>query len=856
MRAHYAWREIESVMEYLAAAEGGTTAFALPGTLPQYAPDHPVVVRHLHLDVKIDPTAETVSGRSTLVISPVVDQVTHVRLDASDLEIGKVYIQGNPDPAVYDYDGRNLVVELWEPLAMNETTSIVVQYSVERPALGLYFIKPDAASPDRPVQVWSQNQDDDARYWFPCIDDPAMKMTTSVSAAVPLEYVAISNGVVRTDKPTERYWEPEFQYWHWRQDKPHPVYLMSLLVGPFVEHVEPAQEGLPPVNWYHLPGQEEPARRAFNRTADMIRFYQDFLGCPYPWDGYGQIAVSEFVFGGMENTGLSTMTERVLPDERAALDFSANSLVAHELAHQWFGDLVTCRHWSHGWLNEGFATYLDACFREHDLGTDEFHYEMLALARGYMREASTKYSRPIVSREYNEPIDLFDRHLYHKGAWVLHMLRARLGDVPFRRALTVYLHRFRFSQTETSDLVRAMEDATGQSLWQHFDEWVFRAGHPTLKWRVSSTDVPGSLTVTVEQGNKPEDIWSIRTSLLIRTKGKDRRIPVVLNQAVQTIVIPGVSSSPNLIVLDPDYTILATMRPSLRTRQFIAMLEDAPSVARRIEAAQALGKRPAAIAIKALKEALAEQPFWGTRKEIATVLGGMGSDEAASTLLSRLPGESHPKVRRAIVEALGHFKGRDTVRSAIAAIVRDGDASYFVEAAAVRALGRLGGEEALALLDSAMERDSFNEVIRAAAVRGLGALAPDTAALDRIEARCTDMHPTLVRLAAIGTLGTIGRDYPDLRPRVLRQLGKLRVASGLRIRLTLLAALQTVGDRRGLAIIADVQDRGADGRVLRRAREAAASIRAGKDGVGMVRRELDSLRAETKALRTRVDRLK
>ena len=855
MRAHYAWREIESVMEYLAAVEGDSKAFALPGTRPQYAPDHPVVVRHLHLDVKIDPATETVSGRSTLVLSPVVDQVTHIRLDASDLEIDKVYIQGNPDPAEYEYDGRNLLVELWEPLAMNETTTIVVQYSVERPALGLYFIKPDAASPDRPVQVWSQNQDDDARYWFPCIDDPAMKMTTSISAAVPLDYVAISNGVPRTDKPTERYWEPEFQYWHWQQNKPHPVYLMSLLVGPFVEHVEPAEEGLPPVNWYHLPGQEEPARRAFHRTGDMIRFYQDFLGCPYPWDGYGQIAVSEFVFGGMENTGLSTMTERVLPDERAALDFSANSLVAHELAHQWFGDLVTCRHWSHGWLNEGFATYLDACFREHDLGTDEFHYEMLALARGYMREASTRYSRPIVSRNYDEPIDLFDRHLYHKGAWVLHMLRARLGDLPFRRALTVYLHRFRFSQTETSDLVRAMEDATGQSLWQHFDEWVFRAGHPTLKWRASSSEVPGSLTVTVEQGDRPETIWNIRTSLLIRTKGVERRIPVLLNQAVQTIVVPDVFSSPDLIVLDPDYTVLATMRPGLHTRQFIAMLEEAPSVVRRIEAAQTLGKRPAATALKALTKALAEQPFWGTRKEVAAVLGGMGTDEAATALLSRLPEESHHKVRRAIVEALGRFKENHEVRATVAMLCVDGDASYFVEAAAVRAMGQLGGDGALELLDDALERDSFNEVIRAAAVRGLGGLAPDTEALDRIEPRCADGHPTLVRLAAIGTLGTIGRDHPDLRPRVLRHLGELRVDASLRIRLSLLAALETVGDRRGLAIIADVQDRGADGRVLRRAREAAASIRSGKDGMGALRKELDSLRVETKGLRTRVDRL-
>ncbi|MFT5431005.1 MAG: aminopeptidase N, partial [Myxococcota bacterium] len=414
LRAHYVWRHVQSVAEFLDVATA-RAEFALPGTPDFHPVSRPVILQHLHLDVAIDPDAGSVTGCCTMLCVGNAESSSAIRFDASDLEISEVRIDGSADPIAHRYDGRYLDVPLSEPLPFGGMINVAVTYRVIRPALGLYFVGPTAGSPDTPVQVWSQNQDDDARYWMPCMDDPGMKMTTSVRATVPISLTAISNGVPGTDGP-----QPVGKAgWHaflWQQTTPHPIYLFTLLVGPFEEHIDAGDS--PELRWYTLPKHAEASERAFKNTRKMLNFFSEFTSRPYAWPRYGQVAVDDFVFGGMENTTLTTVTTRVLPDERASLDFSADSLVAHELAHQWFGDLVTCREWSHAWLNEGFATYFDALYQEHDLGRDEFHYQLLELARGYFAEDSGRYSRAIITRQFAEPIDVFDRHLYYKGAWV------------------------------------------------------------------------------------------------------------------------------------------------------------------------------------------------------------------------------------------------------------------------------------------------------------------------------------------------------------------------------------------------------------------------------------------------------
>ena len=321
--------------------------------------------------------------------------------------------------------------------------------------------------------MWTQGQDEDAHYWFPCIDYPNAKATTEVKATVPAGYFVLSNGaLVKTTSNASK----KTKTYHWKMDIPHVTYLVSCVAGKFTGHTDDV-DGTP-VSYYVQPGREADGARSFGKTPKMLRFFGERLNHKYPYAKYAQIAVSDFIFGGMENTTATTQTDTTLHDERAHLDFSSDPLVAHELAHQWFGDLLTCKDWSHAWLNEGFATYFEALFREFDRGADEFGYYRVALQDAYKREDRDHYRRSIVTNVYVEPVDLFDRHLYEKGACVLHMIRTQLGDDLWWKAIARYVADNAMRNVETVDLARAIEDVSGLNFAPFFDQWVLHAGHP------------------------------------------------------------------------------------------------------------------------------------------------------------------------------------------------------------------------------------------------------------------------------------------------------------------------------------------------------------------------------------------
>ena len=783
----------------------------------------------------------------------VTDGVRSVRLDASDLEIEAVHQEGIPEPVPYEYDGRYLDIGFDRTLELNDAITVLVIYKVSEPRLGLYYVGPSTAEPDRPHHVWSQNEDDDARYWFPCQDDPAVKMTTSVVVAVPEQYVAVANGVPDGENP-KRYWEDGYHQFNWRMDQPHPVYLMSVVVGPFSEHLEEGDD--PEVRWYCLPGWEERAARAFAKTREIMTFFSAYIGIPYPWPRYGQVAVSEFVFGGMENTTLTTITDQVLPDARAALDYSADGLVAHELAHQWFGDLVTCREWAHAWLNEGFATYFDCLFREHDLGKDEFDYELLQLARGYFEEDRGRYRRALVERTWEEPIDLFDRHLYHKGAWVLHMLRSLLGERRFRRAIYNYVDRFRFNVAETSDLRRAMEDATGARLGWFFDQWVYRGGYPALELSLAPQDDDGSVAVTIVPRKSDGETYELRTELLVRAGDEEHRVSVRVGREARTIVVSGLGARPTMVVLDPDGTQLCQQTLELPTRLLQAAAEGAPSVPRRVDALRALAGKASSPAFAAITTSLRSDTFWGVRAEAAAVLAGLRSPSAQEALVEALRTEDHPKARRAIVRGLGRFVGSEGAATAVLGLLDAGDPSWFVEAEAAAVLGRIRAAGALERLSTELDRDSFNDVIRVGALDGLAALrSPEV--MGPIAERTTETSGSLVRIAAIVALGRLARDEPPLRPAVLHHLSTVEGSASMRIQMALVTALGTIGSTEVIGPLSRLAEQASDGRVARHAKEAMLAIRRRADSGGgaTVRDDLEALRRDQATLRDQFFRL-
>jgi len=467
-------------------------SFEMPGAKPHYNPDRPGQVEHICLNLKLDIPNQLVQGTCEISLTPIRNGISELTLDAVNLQISAVTIQEVAQR--FEYDGEFLKIHLVNPTVTGQSIKIAIAYSVTQPQRGIYFIQPTEFYPNKPTQVWTQGEDEDSRFWFPCFDYPGQLATSEIIVTVPESLMAISNGKLLDVKS-----EGHTKIYHWYQQEIHPTYLMTLAVGDFLE-IKDKWEDIE-VNYYVDKSRtEQEARLSMGKTPRMIQFFSEKYGYRYAYPKYAQVCVADFIFGGMENTSTTLLTDRCVLDERAALDNrTTESLVAHELAHQWFGDLVVIKHWSHAWIKEGAATYAEVLWTEHEYGAIEAAYYRLGEARNYFAEDAERYRRPIVTHIYREAIELYDRHLYEKGGCVYHMLRTELGEELFWQAIHIFVQQNAHKTVETIDLLRAIEQASGKNLMPLFDQYVFRGGHPEYKLGYSWDSDNNLAKVTVSQ---------------------------------------------------------------------------------------------------------------------------------------------------------------------------------------------------------------------------------------------------------------------------------------------------------------------------------------------------------------------
>jgi aminopeptidase N len=818
---------------------------------PQWPRDRVADVKHIRLEVKLDFEAREITGMAVHRLAPIVGGLRQMEFDQVDLDIGEVKVDGRIAP--FQISDGKLLVPFSEELKAGAEIEVSIAYRA-RPRRGLYFVGPDEAYPNKPTQAWTQGEDEDSRYWFPCYDYPNDKATSEIFAAVPAGFFALSNGALvetREDRAAG------LKTYHWRHDVPHSAYLITLVAGEFVE-IADALDDLP-VLYYVAPGREEDARRAFGNTPRMIEFFARKIGVRYPYAKYAQIAVADFIFGGMENTSATTQTADTLHDARAHLDFTSDPLVAHELAHQWWGDLLTCRDWSHAWLNEGFATYFEALWCEEDRGADEFAFNLRQDRERYFEEARGRYRRPIVCNRYRAPIELFDRHLYEKGALVLHMLRRMLGDELFFKSLNLYCTRHYGGSVITQDLQQAIEHTTGRNLDFFFDQWVYKEGHPELTISSSYDDQHKLVTVTVKQTHTASERTPIfrfpATIALMDENGREQRHRVEISRAEQAINF-FVERAPKAVMFDPECEILAAINHKRPRQELEMVLRHAPAAITRANAARELGKEGSPGAVEALSAALFDDRFWGVQAEAARALGEIRTEAALGTLIRALS-LPHPKARRAVCAALGGFRGRQAAAGALIALLERGDQSYFVEAEAALALGKTRDERALDTLGRVLERDSYMDVIRAHA---LGALAElrDERAIDLVKSYCAYGRPARARVAAVGALGKLGSQSETRRTEILDFLTAMVDDREFMVRMRLPAALEELGDSRAIGTLERMSRRELDGRIRRRAEEAIAALRLGRsrsEETRLLRDDLEQMREENRKLRERIERL-
>ena len=835
--------------------------FEMPGSTPHYGPDKTVDVQHIDLHLTPDLRSHSLRGTCTTTVTALDEPLATLALDAVDLEISAVRVDERAAP--FEIRSNKLVITFDPPVASGASVSFAIDYHAHKPRHGLFFVEPTAEYPDKVPHAWTQSQDENARYWFPCLDYPHEKQTTSTTVVVEPGLFALANGAL-----IERKDDGEHTVFTYRQDVPHSTYLTTLVVGPFEEVQQ--RGGQRPVFYYVLPGRKGDGERAFGKTPAMIDAFEARLKTPYPYARYSQIAVSDFIFGGMENTSATTQTDRTLHDARAHIDFSSDPLVSHELAHQWFGDLLTCRDWAHAWLNEGFATYFEAVFREADLGYDEYLFDIFGCVARYLDEDATRYRRPIVYNTFRDPIELFDRHLYEKGGAVLHMLRGELGESRFWRAMQTYVADNAGRNVETIDLIRAIEKTTGRNMRGFFDQWVFRGGHPELEIGASYDEKRKGLTISIAQkqpisAKEPAHVFDVEIGVCIEAPSElrkdfgsgplpgERRMRLHVERADESVFVP-LDGAPKLIRFDPGAFILSDVTTKYGVDFAAASLAGDPNVVARIHAARELAKDGSRPAQTALRSAFDREPFWGVLEETAQALGGTRAPWALEILRAAMQ-HAHPKVRRAVAVALGNFRDKAAADALFPHALKD--ESYFVQSASLHALGKTRDSRAFEILRRSLDLHTWNGVVESGAARGMGELA-DARALDPLLAASALGKEEALRRASIDGLARLGALVEETRASVVDAIVQLFDDRMFLVQLTAIGAAERLGDRRALPSLERLTQSAFDGRVRRDAAEAAIRIREGQKvpaQVNGLRTDVDALRDEHRKLQAKIEEL-
>jgi aminopeptidase N len=870
---------------YFDTDNNGHKPFELPGARPHYNPDRPGQVEHIFLDLSLDIPKQSYQGSCSIRLLPIRNGIDRLTLDAVNLNIESVQVDDVPQN--FDYDGEQLSIQLSETTQIGKRLLIAIAYSVEKPQRGIYFIQPDKHYPNKPTQVWTQGEDEDSRFWFPCFDYPGQLSTSEIRVRVPNPLVAISNGeLIDTTE------DGDYKIYHWLQQQVHPTYLMTLAVGDFAE-IQDEWKGKP-VTYYVEKGREEDAKRSMGKTPRMIEFLSQKYGYPYPFPKYAQVCVDDFIFGGMENTSTTLLTDRCLLDERAALDNrNTESLVVHELAHQWFGDLVVIKHWSHAWIKEGMASYSEVMWTEQEYSLEEAAYYRFLEARRYISEDSSRYRRPMVTHVYREAIELYDRHIYEKGSCVYHMIRAQLGDELFWQAIQTFVQDNAHKTVETIDLLRAIEKATGHNLLFLFDQYVYRGGHPDFKVAYSwdgdaklakitvtqtqaAEDKNGSKDLfdlkipigfgSTQQEGKSEELGVKNNSKLTTRNSQLKTFVVRVNEREQSFYFP-LENKPQYISFDVENNYLKTVALEYPIAELKAQLESDPNPISRIYAAEALAKKGGLEATKALSAVLKNDPLWGVRVEVAKQLAQINLDQAFDGLVLGLK-DKNAYVRRSVVEALAQIKTAESYK-VVRGLLQKGDPSYYVEAAASRVIGAIASvnleekpkeDKVLKQLKGILEEKAgWNEVVRSGAIAGLAEFKTSEAALNLLLEYTKIGVPQPLRLATIRALGkiSVGQSPVNLE-RILEKLAELAKETFFLTQVAVAAALGQMETPKAVGILRSLAEQTADGRVRRNAEEEISRVQkniGSEKTLRQLREDFDQLKQQNQELRSRLENL-
>ncbi|ACT96079.1 Peptidase M1 membrane alanine aminopeptidase [Dyadobacter fermentans DSM 18053] len=696
-------------------AQAGTDADTLyrrnPGTITPKGPYRPERPRkndilYTRLDVQLDWAKQQVPASAILKFKPHFYPQNTLELDAKGFEIKGISmldttgeygdltteeIAGKVKKKLeFSYDKRKLTIKLGQEYTRKDTLFVKIDYIAKPNDVprgkeddsasdkGLYFINADGLDEGKPRQVWTQGETEGSSCWFPTIDAPNQKFTQDIYITVDSTYKTLSNGLLVGQEEGKKGTRTD----HWKQTLPHAPYLAMIAVGDFTVAKDMMPNGLE-LSYYVEPKYGADAHAIFGRTPEMMGFFTNVFGVEYPWEKYAQIAVRDFVAGAMENTTATVHEEGVQNDARSLVDGNSDAVIAHELAHHWFGDYVTAEEWGQLPLNESFANYAEYLWSEYNDGRFEADWGNLQEMKEYLAESETKQV-PMIRYFYKDRENMFDAHSYAKGGRILHMLRSLVGDDAFFAALQHYLKAHAFGTAEIDDLRNSFEKITGQDLNWFFDQWFHKPGHPVLKIDQQYVAAQGKVILKVKQAQDTvaTTVYRLPVKVDVWVSGKMNRYDVVLDKVTQTLEFPA-AKKPELVVFDADAQLLAVVEHDKNRPEMEFQYLHADRFLHKYEALASLeGALADTTARKILVKAM-DDPFWKLRQMAISNFAeyaGEGFADIEKVIQARAQTDPHPQVRAEAIITLASFGDNNSDQIFKAALA---DSSYLVASVAI-----------------------------------------------------------------------------------------------------------------------------------------------------------------------------
>lgn len=752
---------------------------------------------HLDIDLRFDWEKESALGVTGVTFAP-FDDTDKFTLDAAMMTINSVKLAGG-GALRYAYDAKkdndNLEVTLDRVYKAGEVVKVVVDYSTNYVnkaestdtaiggfGRGLRFIKPTADDPKKPRQIWSQGESEFNRYWFPSYDSPNDFRTTDMKATVARPFSVVGNGkLVETQENSDG-----TRTFHWKMEQPYTNYLTSIVVSETTPVVQDF-DGIPVFNYGYVNETKEVAATVKNLPATM-RFFSEITGVKYPYAKYSQAFVENFG-GGMENISATTQIEEMIHDERELLETDSESLQSHELAHQWFGDYVTCRDWGQIWLNESFATYMQAMWTEKLKGHDEFLYTDI---RGNQNSTIGTWNqgnrRPIVTKYYADKDAMFDTYAYPGGGSVLHMLRKHLGDKAFFASLKHYLTQNAHQPVSTEELRIAVEETTGQSMDWFFDQWLYRMGHPIFEVTQNYDEGKKALTLNVKQVQKPDlnneypQTAYFQSYVDVAIDNKISRV-WLKPQAENTFTFDA-AAKPKLVNFDYEGTLLKEMKFEKSTDDLLyQMVNDKDVIGRRWAMNELEGRANGADRqriLDGLVKSAESDRFWRIRRAALSTLANIFSpdprpgqerpaaklDAGVEAAVVRLTKAKEVQIKGDAMELLGETRDKKYADIFLANL---NDPSYEVIDQASLALARVKDPRAFDALVKLTATPSWKGRIQMAGLNALAELG-DARAFETGYKMATDKElSVLIRTAAVVVVGKAGKGDPRAFPLIFEK---------------------------------------------------------------------------------------